>query len=784
MAERAKCTERHLHLEQWLIRGRHRASAAISRKPPITASSTLTRSKSLELLDRVQTTVEIHADNNGRTINDQLSRSVDILDTTDATDINSGTDQQKPKTPSGRSNASTMSSDIYRIEVKSQASNEDIKQDLSHTYQPTTDNFNSSFLSQATTVIRKDLIHNSSTEKDEEDTSVKIEEKKRKPILKNFYNLSKQKIAKAVESKHASNHIDLSRSQAELSTLKKELFCRNSVQSNWKNNILSKSGILKSSPDDKIDGISDLKYKNGSLSNLKIGHPLSVVTKPGIADYTKTNLRINNSLGLSCPTRINLFSRAVTPMNMNPLKLNTDIISPGKLSVPPRLNSPNRIASPSRLSIPSRLSSPSRVSSPSVVSEHTTISAPEIKVSTHIAQIEKNIQNLIQNPSSHLYHSQPIFIPDGDKPKLNKPNSDRENFEYNDGRHTPCITADGSTNIANGVQTYENITPAASGSGNLYVKPITSPSKSAHIIDSKSLIPKDAYFHEMPNKRRNFMETHFSYNNPEPVPPRKTEVYHPVQLHHPLVNIQNAQIQKTNSRSQYNPTNPSINARSRHPLYNSNIDLNSNDASLEYLPQPRNFERVISTENMQNHSGYQQNLPPSSHTMSLSNLDLEISHLQSQMDRRFTIGSVAARASTNGVYQNSHDFQLNSPLDRIIDLNHSPLDSHNDSGYSTKIYGSSQGPSPSLSGQFEYEGNKLTNMINGGIKMQNPPCNQRYESDCEKSGFSNLNGRPQINGPIPSTSTESDLKIRNRLLNKLHNAMKPQSTNISASSLV
>lgn len=758
MAERAKCSERHLHLEQWLIRGRHRASAAISRKPPVTASSTLTRSKSLELLDRVQTTVQVHADNNGRTINDQLSRSIDVLDSTDATDV--GNDQQLSK--SGRSNESTISSDVDRIEVKS---DEDAKLDLP---QPSTsDNFNSSFLSQATTVIRK---HNYSIDKDES-VSAKIEEKKRKPILKNIYNLGKQKIAKAVESKQ-SNHIDLSKSQAELSTLKKELFSKSSVQSNWKNNILGKGGILKTGFDDKHNSIGELKYKNGSLSNIKIGQPLSVISKPNerAVDYSKTNLRINNSLGLSCPTRINLFSRAVTPINTSPLKINSEIIHSPKLSIPPRLGSPNRVGNTSLSSIPSRLSSPS------LMSEHTTISAPEIKVATHIAQIEKNIQKIIQSPAtpSHIYSSQTIIH--------DEVNKEKEPFADGEDICRPSTSYGKESADLNGIQTYENIAPTTSCPSNLYVKPIVPPTKNAHIIDSKSLIPKDAYFHEMPNKRRNFMETHFSYEQPSLALPRKPEVYPPVQLQHPLVNIQNAQIQKTNIRPQ---CNPSINPRSRHPLYNSNINLNSHEESLEYLGQQRNFGRVLSTENVQHQSLYNRHPHNSSHTMSLSNLDLEISHLQSQMDQRFSIGSSDVRASTNRVYQNSHDFQLNSPLDRIIDLNHSPLDSHNDSGYSTKIYGSSQGPSPSLSGQFEYEanGNKLANIVNG-IKMQNLIYNQRHESDCDKPSpiFSHLNDKAPVS--IQTNNAESDLKIRSRMLNKLHNAMKPQSPNISASSLV
>ncbi|KDR12756.1 Ankyrin repeat domain-containing protein 6 [Zootermopsis nevadensis] len=67
---------------------------------------------------------------------------------------------------------------------------------------------------------------------------------------------------------------------------------------------------------------------------------------------------------------------------------------------------------------------------------------------------------------------------------------------------------------------------------------------------------------------------------------------------------------------------------------------------------------------------------------------------------------------------------------------HEQADLHNDSGYSTKLYGSSKGPSPSLSGQLECEGilptqnmftsNKLPNMCEQTQPNNTAPSRNRY----------------------------------------------------------
>ncbi|PSN30992.1 hypothetical protein C0J52_27204 [Blattella germanica] len=79
---------------------------------------------------------------------------------------------------------------------------------------------------------------------------------------------------------------------------------------------------------------------------------------------------------------------------------------------------------------------------------------------------------------------------------------------------------------------------------------------------------------------------------------------------------------------------------------------------------------------------------------------------------------------------------------------HEPADLHNDSGYSTKLYGSSKGPSPSLSGQLECESilpgqnvfppNKLPNLCDHPAPGNNVTTRSRYHDRGEDTGTTNI----------------------------------------------
>ncbi|KAJ9576303.1 hypothetical protein L9F63_006847, partial [Diploptera punctata] len=77
---------------------------------------------------------------------------------------------------------------------------------------------------------------------------------------------------------------------------------------------------------------------------------------------------------------------------------------------------------------------------------------------------------------------------------------------------------------------------------------------------------------------------------------------------------------------------------------------------------------------------------------------------------------------------------------------HEPADLHNDSGYSTKLYGSSKGPSPSLSGQLDCDGllpgqnvfpPKLPNLCDHPAPVNNGAPRNRYERG-EESAATNI----------------------------------------------
>lgn len=174
-------------------------------------------------------------------------------------------------------------------------------------------------------------------------------------------------------------------------------------------------------------------------------------------------------------------------------------------------------------------------------------------------------------------------------------------------------------------------------------------------IDTSRLIPKDAYFHELPNK-----------NQMRPIMDKLTE----------KLDCEEQILQA----SCYNQNGTvSFNARNRNPL-----PISVNDYPLPDLYQ--NGQSYIPTETYKPSTiNCTQNRPIkivpqrekllSSRKFGFNNLiDVELSKINLQIDPTLTIDQ--------------------AQLER---------DMHNDSGYSTKICGSSHGPSPSLSGQIDLD---------------------------------------------------------------------------------
>lgn len=210
-----------------------------------------------------------------------------------------------------------------------------------------------------------------------------------------------------------------------------------------------------------------------------------------------------------------------------------------------------------------------------------------------------------------------------------------------------------------------------------------------HSHDLRSMIPKDAYFHEIPNR----------------------------QVHHQMPYtemIDNGLPLPQYCQNQYDYNEPGlpqnqIQGRNRNPLYH--LQTGVFDAMMQDHIM-REMERIPHC--------YSEHLDP--------NTEIEIAN----QNDHFRGGYYDNRAPMYPNFKpNSHGVRKPLPADH--NLLHSRLqslainthltetqsqtdrESHNDSGYSTKVYGSSQGPSPSLSGNVDdnLSGQRMNVLPNG-----------------------------------------------------------------------
>lgn len=175
--------------------------------------------------------------------------------------------------------------------------------------------------------------------------------------------------------------------------------------------------------------------------------------------------------------------------------------------------------------------------------------------------------------------------------------------------------------------------------------------------DCRPVVPKDAYFHEIPNRQMPYRDIN---GLPQPYP---CQSYNQPGL----------------------PQKPPFQPRNRNPLYHHQtgvFDAMMQDhmvRELERVPHcyserlDQNTEVEIANQN-DHFRGYYDNRAPYNFNRKPAP-DHSLLHTRLQ--------SLAI---------NTHLADTQSQTDR---------ESHNDSGYSTKVYGSSQGPSPSLSGQTD-----------------------------------------------------------------------------------
>lgn len=205
--------------------------------------------------------------------------------------------------------------------------------------------------------------------------------------------------------------------------------------------------------------------------------------------------------------------------------------------------------------------------------------------------------------------------------------------------------------------------------------------------DLRPMVPKDAYFHEIPNRQiHHQLPYRDMIDNGLPLPQ-----YKPCQ-------------------TQYDYNEPGlpqnqVQARSRNPLYHHQtgvFDAMMQDhilREMERIPHcysdhlDQNTEIEIANQN-EHFRGYYDNRVP-----------MYPNFPAQPMNRKPAPDHSLLHSRLQSLAINTHLTETQSQTDR---------ESHNDSGYSTKVYGSSQGPSPSLSGHAECTDNLSGQRVNVG----------------------------------------------------------------------
>lgn len=193
-------------------------------------------------------------------------------------------------------------------------------------------------------------------------------------------------------------------------------------------------------------------------------------------------------------------------------------------------------------------------------------------------------------------------------------------------------------------------------------------------IDTRCLIPKDAYFHELPNK-----------NHLKPITdnlPEKTSPHIVGRNRNPLPYTITSDIDILSGRS--------------HPLVLPNyLDNGGGGGSQQsfnnYLVTPAAYHQPSSTVPTREKLLTSRKLGPIRATI-MPSTELEITQINSQP---YAMPQILNRGS----------------LQTIVDQAQIERDMNNDSGYSTKMCGSSHGPSPSLSGQTDLDVNGHSSAI-------------------------------------------------------------------------
>lgn len=216
---------------------------------------------------------------------------------------------------------------------------------------------------------------------------------------------------------------------------------------------------------------------------------------------------------------------------------------------------------------------------------------------------------------------------------------------------------------------------------------IAEPMKAYSPIDLRSMVPKDAYFHEIPNR----------------------PVHHTIPFRDRVdCGLPIPQYSPTSEFEAHNepglPTQTEPPGRNRNPLYHQNgiFDAMMQDHIM------REMERIPQC--------YSEHLDQNTE-IEIAKQDYYDKHQIGPLPPNFR-GNCGARRPLQADHNLLHSRLQSLAINTHLTDTQSQLDreSHNDSGYSTKVYGSSQGPSPSLSGHVDGDnlsGQRIHMMPNG-----------------------------------------------------------------------
>ncbi|GBP18049.1 Ankyrin repeat domain-containing protein 6 [Eumeta japonica] len=657
-AERALCKERHKHLEDWLTRGMIFRASERPKKLEFSPRGSLDipplkRTRSLELLDikaeewnKVNNIIKSFNqnaekyENNAKDLNDARSKSTEILDTVKQPEIS------KQSYPLKCSKSSDFLDTSLRRSLRSPQRNAP--------YHNSPPPFVESPHMQNVTAE----IHVKSNRISISQSPLHVETKEQQQT---FSSPSRQS-----RSKSPSNSNKL-RSEYRASDSDGDERLRNTPGTSPQNLSPWKSQVLQRTADD-IRKRAILEKKSSELEIRNDTKSCLEILQDG---YIRIPKQTNYTHGLIVQTENNIDRAPMKSVQELVAKVEnqTRISRSPEPSTPPRKSiTPTETPTEVKTHIhqgPSILKMPQQPSRP----------APILKDKPPKSK-KFSLQNLIPFPTRKAFKET--------LPKNTGNNSESSDEEDNPIRSKAQPGPMKNANLLQTLSNYETMSMAQSP------VPQSRPEESQSGV--RPLIPKDAYFHDMPNRQRipHQLPYREMIENGLPVPQYS---------------------QPTTHLDDYNQTGlPGQNvskARNRNPLCHQTglFDAMMQDhiiREMEKMPHcygdlDQNTEIEIANQNEHFRESYYDNRPPGLPIYPDMRSDPRCSRKPMQADHNLLHSRLQSLAI------NTHLSDAQSQVDR---------ESHNDSGYSTKVYGSSQGPSPSLSGHVESSDNMSGQRVN------------------------------------------------------------------------